>query len=169
MKADPQMADNIGLSRDIAVPFGLAGMIKAVRVSSITMGRIELMRHEATAANPRLGGHTILKHVGKTEAELRERLRLEPKRKVVSSFYSLQAAEFAISNVMRAEASRITAWARSTSNRTPLVLNRGVSGSIGYGIVRKTDQLVQMNEVVVVLKYERYNGMPYYILTAYIE
>ncbi|WP_409259047.1 hypothetical protein [Paraburkholderia sp. Cpub6] len=25
-----------------------------------------------------------------------------------------------------------------------------------------------MNEVVVVLKYQTYNGMPYYILTAYV-
>ncbi|MGF6855556.1 hypothetical protein OKW29_004467 [Paraburkholderia sp. CI3] len=28
--------------------------------------------------------------------------------------------------------------------------------------------MTRMNEVVVVLKYQTYNGMPYYILTAYV-
>jgi hypothetical protein len=65
MKAPPEMADHIGLSLDIAAPFALAGMVKALRVSHITMGQIHLPWHEATAANPRLGGHTIEKHVGK--------------------------------------------------------------------------------------------------------
>ncbi|WP_309491392.1 hypothetical protein [Trinickia mobilis] len=55
MKAPPETANNIGLSVDIGVSFGVAGMAKAIRVASVTMGRISLSRHEARAANPRLG------------------------------------------------------------------------------------------------------------------
>ncbi len=47
LKAPPEMANHIGLSVDIGVSFGVAGMVKAVRVASVTMGRIELMKHEA--------------------------------------------------------------------------------------------------------------------------
>ncbi len=47
MKAPPEMVDHIGLSLDLGVSFGIAGMLKAARVSSVTMGRISLMQHEA--------------------------------------------------------------------------------------------------------------------------
>jgi Bacterial CdiA-CT RNAse A domain len=43
-----------------------------------------------------------------------------------------------------------------------------VAGDVGYGIVRQTGKLTLMNNVVVVLKYQTCNGMPYYILTAYV-
>jgi hypothetical protein len=49
----------------------------------------------------------------------------------------------------------------------PSLMQR-VAGDVGYGITRETGKLTPMNEVVVVLKYQTYNGMPYYILTAYV-
>ncbi|KAB0633362.1 hypothetical protein F7R21_27940 [Burkholderia latens] len=166
--APPEMADHVGISLDLAVPFGLAGAVKAIRASSITAGRINLMQHEATAANPRLGGHTISKHVGKTEAQLRERLKQEPHRDVVSSFHNMRTAEFAISAVIRIEAARIDLWAKSTRRHIPLTLIRHVSGDIGYGIYRNNEILVKLNTVTIVLKHQSYNGMPYYILTSFI-
>ncbi len=169
MKAPPEMADNIGLSLDIAVPFGLAGIVKAVRVSSITMGRIELMRHEATAANPRLGGHTLLKHVGRTEAQLRERLRLEPRRDVVSSFYNLASAEWALSEAARQNAQAISTWAKFAPVNDTLIVRADVGRNAGYGVIRDTAKLVEMRKVKIVLKMEKYNGMPYYIFTSYLE
>ncbi|NVH71094.1 hypothetical protein FSB08_00680 [Paraburkholderia sp. JPY432] len=168
MKASPDMANNIGLSVDMIVPFGFAGSIRAARVASVTMGRINLQMHEARAVNPGLGGHTILKHVEKDEAWLRERLRREPQKRVVSSFHSLRVAELAISDVMNSNILRIQSWAKSPNNRIPLTLVKKVPGDIGYGITRKTNELTKMNEVTVVLKFQEYNNMPYYILTAHV-
>ncbi|MGF6920695.1 RNase A-like domain-containing protein [Paraburkholderia sp. 40] len=116
LKARSELANQIGVSLDIVVPFGFAGSIKAARVARITMGRISLDAHE-TEAGSLIGGHTILKHVGRTEAQLRERLRLEPKRDVVSSFRDLQAAEWAISKVMDSNTPRIRSWAQSNPTR----------------------------------------------------
>ena len=48
-------------------------------------------------------------------------------------------------------------------------LNKIVAGDIGYGVTRKTGKLTPLNKVFVVLKYGTYNGMPYYILTSYLE
>jgi hypothetical protein len=124
--------------------------------------------HEAKALDPRLGGHTLEKHVARTEAQLRERLELEPHRKRVSSFTNLERAEWAISEVMRAHMTRIRTWAASSGRGGPLTLMQHVAGDVGYGIVRQTGKLTPMNEVVVVLKYQTYNGTPYYILTAYV-
>jgi hypothetical protein len=168
MKASPDMANNIGLSVDMIVPFGFAGSIKAARVASVTMGRINLQMHEAKTLRG-IGGHTILKHVGRTEAQLRERLRLEPKREVVSSFVNIERAEWAISEVMRSNAARIQAWTQSSIRRVPLDLVTTIPGEIGYGITRETGRLTSMNRVIVILKYQTHNGMPYYILTAYVE
>jgi len=166
MKASPDMANNIGLSLDIAVPFGFAGSIKAARAARITMGRINLHMHEAKAGS-QIGGHTILKHVGRTEAQLRERLRLEPKKEIVSSFVNLEQAEWAISETMRANAWKIQAWTKAPTE--PLRLNKDVGRKVGYALIRKTDTLVDSSKVSVVLKYRRYNGMPYYILTAMLS
>ncbi|MEX3636988.1 RNase A-like domain-containing protein [Paraburkholderia sp. BR14320] len=166
MRASPDMANNIGLSLDIAVPFGFAGSIRAARAARVTMGRIKLDMHEAKAGS-RIGGHTLLKHVGRTEAQLRERLRLEPKRTEVSSFANLQEAEWAISETMLANASKIRKWT-TTSKRT-LTLEKDVGRKVGYVLTKKTDTLVDSSKVKVILKYGTYNGMPYYILTAMIE
>ncbi|MGF6537640.1 RNase A-like domain-containing protein [Paraburkholderia youngii] len=166
MRASPDMASNIGLSLDIAVPFGFAGSIKAARAARVTMGRIRLDMHEAKAGS-RIGGHTLLKHVGRTEAQLRERLRLEPTKRVVSSFVNLEEAEWAISETMRANALLIKAWTKAP--REPLRLKKDVGRKVGYALIRKTDTLVDSSKVWVVLKYETYNGMPYYILTAMLS
>ncbi|WP_233831904.1 RNase A-like domain-containing protein [Paraburkholderia sp. ZP32-5] len=166
MKASPDIANNIGLSLDIAVPFGFAGSIRAARAARITMGRINLHMHEAKAGSE-IGGHTLLKHVGRTEAQLRERLRLEPGRTVVSSFINLEQAEWAISETMRANASKIHAWTRAP--RRTLTLEKDVGRKVGYALVRKTDALADCSKVKVILKYGTHNGMPYYILTAMVE
>ncbi|MGF6699863.1 hypothetical protein OKW38_004475 [Paraburkholderia sp. MM5496-R1] len=167
MKASPDMANNIGLSLDIAVPFGFAGSIRAARAARVTMGRVNLQMHEAKAGS-QIGGHTLLKHVGRTEAQLRERLRLEPEKKVVSSFVNLEEAEWAISETMRANALQIHAWTKAAPNRV-LTLRKDVARKVGYALVRKTDRLVDSSKVEVVLKYGAYNGMPYYILTAMLD
>ncbi|MGF6972331.1 hypothetical protein QFZ94_000758 [Paraburkholderia sp. JPY465] len=85
MKAPPDMAHNIGLSIDMVVPFGFAGSVKAARAASVTMGRIRLKEHEAKTLNG-IGGHTLLKHVGKDEAWLRQRLIDEPWIPAATSF-----------------------------------------------------------------------------------
>ncbi|WP_026228039.1 RNase A-like domain-containing protein [Paraburkholderia atlantica] len=166
LKARPDLANQIGVSLDIAVPFGLIGSIKAARVARITMGRISLDAHEATAGS-RIGGHTKLKHVGRTEAQLRERLRLESERRVVSSFRDLAAAEWAISKVMESNTPKIRNWARSNPRRD-LVLYQDVGRNVGYGVIRATGELKQMSTVQVVFRFEEYNGMPYYIFTSYL-
>ncbi|MGF6954541.1 RNase A-like domain-containing protein [Paraburkholderia youngii] len=168
MQASPDMANNIGLSLDIAVPFGFAGSIRAARAARIAIGRINLDMHEAKEGS-RIGGHTLLKHVGRTEAQLRERLVNEPQRKVVSSFTNRGTAELAISEVMSSNAIRLRAWAQNPTRDITLTLIKHVAGDVGYGISRATGKLTKMNRVTVFLKYEPYNGMPYYVLTAYID
>ncbi|MBY4832350.1 RNase A-like domain-containing protein [Burkholderia dolosa] len=167
-KAPPEMADHVGLSLDLAVPFGLSGAIKAIRASSITAGRIDLIRHEATAVNPRLGGHTIAKHVGKTEEQLKKRLMLEPHLRFASSFIDLQTAERAISEVMRAQALQIERWASSATRNSTLRIIGDVGHTVGYTLARGAGTVSNSTKIMIITKMTAYNEMPYFILTAFL-
>lgn len=166
MNASPDMARNIGLSVDIGVSFGIAGMLKAVRVASVTAGRINLMHHEATVAGG-LGGHTLLKHVGKTDAELRARLVRERSLPYASTFSDLRTAEVAISDVLRTERSRIKIWL--SSGKSQLTLNGRSARPIGRVLARSTGKIEIARGVTVVLIQKQYNGMPFYVLTAFVK
>ncbi|MGF6444304.1 hypothetical protein QF002_005115 [Paraburkholderia youngii] len=86
---------------------------------------------------------------------------------MVSSFRDLAAAEWAISKVMESNTSKITNWAQSNPRRL-LILYQDVGSKVGYGVVRATGELKDMSTVRVSIKFEEYNGMPYYILTSYL-
>jgi hypothetical protein len=136
-------------------------------VAAVRGGRIHLVQHEALPGST-LGGHTIAKHVGRTEQQLRARLAAEPQRKIVSTFTDLKTAEECISKVMRVNAPRIKAWAQSGTNAKPLQLVEDVGRIAGFGVVRLSGQVVHLRKVQLVLKFQTYNGMPYYVLTAYL-
>ncbi|WP_408653275.1 RNase A-like domain-containing protein [Jatrophihabitans sp.] len=58
------------------------------------------------------GGHTLAKHVSKTEEFLRNRLATEPGIKAASTFYDRQSAESALSEIIDANRSEIARWLR---------------------------------------------------------
>lgn len=165
--ADPTTADRIGLAVDIAVPVGMTAWVGAARIAAVRAGRINLLEHEAVAGS-RLGGHTILKHVGRTEQELRARLVAEPRILAASSFTNLRMAETAVSQALRANATAVKNWAQSAARLDRLTLTHDLGSAMGQGVVRSTGQLQAMRKVLVVLRFETYNGNPYYVLTAYL-
>ena len=168
--ADRRTADTVGVVVDVAVPMGAAMIAGAVRAASIRAGRISLARHEAQAGS-RLGGHTILRHVGRTEAQLRARLAetagLRRPPPAISTFDDLATAERAVSGALRSHRTAIQSWAASARPNATRAWDVSSRGSVGSGVVRSTGAYQRMSKVHVVLKYEVYDGMPYYVLTAY--
>jgi len=100
--ASPATVASIGAGVDIAVPFAAAA--GAARALAVRTGQISLARHEA-AAGSRLGGHTIARHVGQSEAQLRARLAATASRRypppAISTFDDLAAAERSVSAALR--------------------------------------------------------------------
>ncbi|MEY4583117.1 MAG: hypothetical protein RL701_7820 [Pseudomonadota bacterium] len=166
MGADAATADRIGLAVDIGVPLAMSALLGAARLAAVRGGRISLIEHEAQAGS-KLGGHTIAKHVGRTETQLRARLAAEPRVQVASTFANIRDAEEAISKVLRLESAAVKAWAQAATPASALRLTRDVGVQVGTGVVRATGQLSRLQKVRVVLVYKSYNGMPYYILTAF--
>ncbi|WAC72093.1 hypothetical protein OU995_21365 [Roseateles sp. SL47] len=159
--ADPKTAEMIGLGADLAIPF-LAGGVGVLRALAIRKGTISLAAEEAA------GGHTILKHVGKTESQLRARLAAETKIPAATTFRTLADAERHVSAAVRANASKIETWAKTAKvGGKPFSFQYQASMSVGEGVVRTTGQFQQMTRLVVVLRRVQQQNRVYFILTSY--
>ena len=158
--ADEKMAGQIGMGVDLGVPL-LLGLFGAVRVVAIRKGAISLAAEEAA------GGHTILKHVGQTEAQLRARLATEYWVPTTSTFHTLQDAQSVVAQALRANRATITAWAKSAQvgDRTRVVFDAG--RVVGSGVTRSSSALVRMTRVRIVLKKVVTSDRVYFVLTAF--
>lgn len=110
---DEATAHDIGEGIDAAVPIALTLGIGAARLAAVRGGRIVLAEHEASTLRG-IGGHTIARHVGKTDAELIGRLATS-RIPAASTFVSLQEAEQIISSVVRVNRTQIVTWARTAA------------------------------------------------------
>lgn len=163
--ADEDTAHKIGTGIDVAVPLVVTAGVGAARILAIRGGRIALVEHEAVAG-ARTGGHTIARHVGKTEAELRARLAAE-RIPVASTFKTLAQAERVLYQALRQNRRTVEGWAKTAQVNDKLVINYVGSEVIGEGVVRATGALTQFTKARIVLKMGTYGGKPYYILTAF--
>jgi hypothetical protein len=164
--ADPRTAGKVGTAIDIAVPLAVAAAASAIRLAAIRFGRISLAEHEAGAGG-QVGGHTIAKHVAKTEEDLRARLLAEPRRQLVATFDSLPVAERVLYQALRANKAAIETWARGARPRETRAFFFTANGAVGSILARATNQLQRSSKVRVVLRLQDYNGKLYYILTAF--
>lgn len=157
-----------GVGLDVAVPLAAGAALGAARILAIRGGRISLLVEETVAGGP-ARGHTILEHVGKSEAELSARLAAKPRLTAASSFDSLEVAEQVVSDALKANKSAIEAWTKVAKIGDRQVFSyAGKSGSsIGYGIVRGSADISNMSNARIVLRLIAHNGNPFFVLTAY--
>lgn len=173
--ASEDTAWRIGLTVDIAVPFAPAMAIGAARIAKVRMGRIRLIEHEGIKGMPG-GGHTIAKHVGKTPEELFQRravslksLTLKP-GSTFSSFTSLEVAERAITQGLKAHHYKIKHWASMAApdrSQRAIELVYKLNNPVGIVIDATSTNVYQANIVKFVLVREFMGQRPYYLLTAY--
>ncbi len=117
----------------------------------------------------RLGGHTIARHVGKTEAELRARLSRE-RISAASTYTDLATAETVVHATLEASAERLESWRVRTGRRPNLALRYRGSRErrIGHALERGGAVPVPCYDAVVVLRWREDLGQ-FYVLTSYPE
>lgn len=169
--ASERTARTAGVVADIGIPIGASVLAAGARVTAVRAGRISLQRHEAVStARGAAGGHTIARHVGKTDAQLQQRMAEMVakgfKTRAISTFPDLATAERAVSRGLRAHAQGIQTWAKN-GGRADFTAELDLGREIGRGVMRSTGQIVPMTKVFFVLRMRAYNGMPHYVLTAY--
>ena len=156
----------MGEDVDLAVPIVLSLGLGALRVAAVRGGRIVLAEHEAASIRA-VGGHTLLKHVAQTDAQLAARLSAQKSIAAASTFTSLKEAEDAVSAVMRTQRSAIAAWARTAGPKATQPFSMAMPRGVGRVLTRGVASPVAGKAVRVVLRKEAFNGKLYYVLTAY--
>jgi hypothetical protein len=116
-----------------------------------------------------MGGHTLARHVGKTDAELAERLRREPQISAASTYTDQASAERAVAGALEASSGQLSSWSKRRGPRPNLVL-RYVSRDrpLGRSLARRARAAVPCVRAIVVLRWDVRRNR-YYVLTSYPE
>ena len=113
------------------------------------------------------GGHTLARHVGRTDDELRERLARERNISAASTWTDRATAEAAVGQGLEAERNRVDSWIRRGYPRANLALHYNAGRVIGRSLRRGDARTAQCSSAVIVL---RANGPEsFYVLTTYPE
>jgi hypothetical protein len=117
-----------------------------------------------------MGGHTLARHVGKTDAELADRLRREPQISSASTYTDRTVAERVVGTALASETSALAAWRRRDGRRPNLVLRvrDGTGHPIGRSLARGRQASVPCSRALVVLRWDERAGR-FYVLTSYPE
>lgn len=121
---------------------------------------LDLADHEAA------GGHTLARHVGRSDADLARRLRREPNLAAASTFLDRASAERAVAAALAAERGRVEAWAGRGGRSTIALRWRGDGRVVGRVLERGAAAPVPAEGARVVL---RRQGDGWFVLTAYPE
>ena len=119
------------------------------------------------AVDEQHGGHTLARHIGKTDAELRQRLQDEPNISAASSYTDKMTAERAVGAALQQNAEKIDRWLDRGPRRPNLVVDyTNPTDAIGRVMYPRAMGSVPCDHAIVVLKAD---GDSYYVLTSYPE
>jgi hypothetical protein len=115
-----------------------------------------------------MGGHTLARHVGKTDAELLDRLRREPQISSASSYTDRPTAESVVGSALASPTRSLDAWRRRTGRRPNFVLRYDAHRDIGRSIARGRSESVPCQRALVVLRWDDRRQRSF-VLTSYPE
>jgi hypothetical protein len=118
------------------------------------------------AADESAGGHTLARHVGRSDAELAARLAAEPGLAAASAFTDRPTAERAVAAALAAERRRVDDWRARGRGETLAIAWRGDGAPVGRLLERGAPRAEEVSGVRVVL---RRDSESFFVLTAYPE
>ena len=121
-------------------------------------------------ADERLGGHTLERHVGKTDEELAARLRRERQITAASTYTDALTASRVVGAALARSKPRLDAWLARQGPRPNLVLNftQNNGPPIGRSLLRGQRTSRPCDRALVVLRWDDRNDR-WYVLTSYPE
>lgn len=120
--------------------------------------RYDLARDEAR------GGHTLERHVGKTDSDLQRRLE-EESLSADSTYTDRVTAEMAVAASIRENGAKISRWQHRPGGHSNLVLDYDSNSPLGRSMRRGETQTFPCSHAVAVLKWM--TPQEYYVLTSY--
>ena len=129
----------------------------------------EAARRHDLLRDERRGGHTLSRHVGRSDAELRERLRLDQRISAASTYVDRSTAEEAVTLAIGANRKRVDRWLSREGTRANLVIDWPGNGRLlGRSLRRGEKAPVPCTRALVILKWDNESEI-YYVLTSYPE
>jgi toxin YxiD len=113
------------------------------------------------------GGHTLKKHVGQTDEELRERLQRELNIAAASTWMDRDTAEKTVGEALRINRGKIENWKRRGYPRSNLALHFNAGRVIGRSMRHGESQSSPCTRAVIVLKAD--GAENFHVLTTYPE
>ena len=113
------------------------------------------------------GGHTLSRHVARTDAELEERLERERNISAASTWTNRETAEETVAEALRTERGRVESWMRRGYPRANLALHYSAGRPIGRSLQRGESAPVTCTDAVIVLRADGPDS--FYVLTTYPE
>ena len=122
------------------------------------------------ALDERKGGHTLARHVGKRDEQLRERLARDTRISAASTYTDRDTAERVVAAALEGQEHRLTSWLAREGRRPNLVLDYDGSPGvvIGRSVRRGRDAVEPCHAALVVLRWDESSG-EYFVLTSYPE
>jgi len=117
-----------------------------------------------------MGGHTLARHVGRTDAELAERLKRERNISASSTYTDRATAERSVGAALAGGGRKLAAWQNRSGLRPNFVLHYADPSrrAIGRSLRRGADKAVSCSRAIVVLRWDERRGR-FYVLTSYPE
>jgi len=112
------------------------------------------------------GGHTLSRHVARTDDQLRQRLRAEPDISAASTYTDRATAEEVVQVVLERKKDEIEKWVARSGSRPNLALRFTIGETIGRSMKQGSSTAKNVDAAVVVL---RWDGSDWYVLTSYPE
>jgi hypothetical protein len=113
------------------------------------------------------GGHTLARHVARTDDELRERFARERNISAASTWTDRETAESVVAEALGAERGHLESWTRQGFPRANLALHYNAGRVIGRSLRRGDSQTVECSSAVIVLRAD--GPESFYVLTTYPE
>ena len=120
------------------------------------------------SADEKMGGHTLQRHVGKSDAELTARLEREPQISSASTYTDRATAEEVVASALQSNSRALTAWRERTGRRPNFALRYHANRVIGRSIRRGRVESVACDRAVIVLRWDDRRSRDF-VLTSYPE
>jgi hypothetical protein len=128
-------------------------------------GQVDNASHDLSADESR-GGHTLKRHVARTDDDLEERLRQEPGISAASTYTDRATAEAVIAEAVNQNREKIERWLERDKHPN-LVLDYYGERPVGRSLNRGERESEPCSQAVVVLRWDGPNE--YHVLTSYPE
>ena len=120
------------------------------------------------SADEASGGHTLARHVGKTDNELRARLRREREISSASTYTDRATAEAVVGAALSSPPRSFEAWRNRVGGRPNYGLHFAAHRVIGRSIGRRRFEATTCEDALVVLRWDARRER-FFVLTSYPE